>query len=507
MRSPWFALAFAGSLVASACGATSSANATPTPTVSRPPEPQVQSFTPSPTSTIDTRPEARPTTPPAAILIDVDGTGTHLRARPVDPVTLADVPGYAPISFEHHYQAAVHPSGGTIAAVMWPGGNGNYGATVHLIDTARWIDRTLDTKIDAYTTALRFDATGAAVYWAQPVTGASTETTTALWKLDVASGSAREVLRLPANLYARDVQTLKGRVAVYAEPGGNVLIDGQRRDAPTVFVVDPASARIVATIPLPVRAGQYQDPAAATADEPWRQIAPGLAWDGPRSRLFVADAESERIFRVDLDAGTIAGPFEPKPRRSLADVLWALLGGTTAQAKMQSSDRQQATVSADGTRLYISGVRSTFAKGQDGKYHEQLVPLDLRVIDTAGMVELARTAAASTALWLAPDGSSLLYGSERWDSTAEGYATRSEWTLHLADGASARERASFPAGGTAWLASFNRDSTIAYVSWTAIVGGTLASATLQAVDLRAGRIAAAREMERHVADLLVVAPR
>src|SRR5207247_2367703 len=223
------------------------------------------------------------------ILIDDDGTGMHLRARPVDPVTLADVPGYAPISFEHHYQAAVHPSGGTIAAVMWPGGNGNYGATVHLIDTARWIDRTLDTKIDAYTTALRFDETGAAVYWAQPV-----------------------------------------------------------------------------------RAGQYQDPAAPTADEPWRQIAPGLAWDGPRSRLFVADAESERIFRVDLDAGTIAGPFEPKPRRSLADVLWALLGGTTAQAKMQSSDRQQATVSADGTRLYISGMRSTFAKGQDGKYHESI---------------------------------------------------------------------------------------------------------------------------------------
>src|SRR5207247_27105 len=102
------------------------------------------------------------------------------------------------------------------------------------------------------------------------------------------------------------------------------------------------------------------------------------------------------------------------------------------------------------------------------------VPLDLRVIDTAGMVELARTAAASTALWLAPDGSSLLYGSERWDSTAEGYATRSEWTLHLADGASARERASFPAGGTAWLASFNRDSAIADAALTAIGGGTLA---------------------------------
>ena len=135
------------------------------------------------------------------------------------------------------------------------------------------------------------------------------------------------------------------------------------------------------------------------------------------------------------------------------------------------------------------------------------MPLDLRVIDTGSMVELARTAAASTPLWLAPDGSSLLYGSERWDSTVEGYATRSEWTLHLADGGSARERMSFPAGGTPWLASFNRDGTIAYVSWTAIVGGTLARATLQAIDLRAGRVAAAREMERHFADLLVVAPR
>src|SRR2546430_17743325 len=100
---------------------------------------------------MDTRPEARPTTAPATILIDDDGTGMHLRARPVDPVTLADVAGDAPISFQHHYQAAVHPSGGAIAAVMWAGGHGNYRATGHPIDTARGVDRTLGSQKDGHT--------------------------------------------------------------------------------------------------------------------------------------------------------------------------------------------------------------------------------------------------------------------------------------------------------------------------------------------------------------------
>jgi hypothetical protein len=491
----------------SACTTPSTGAPRPSVAEQRPAEPQVASFTPSPTSTIDTRPEVRPAAPPAAILVDDDGSGIRLRARPIDPLTLADVPGYAPISFEHHYKAAVIPGGTTIVAVMWPGANGNSGARLHVIDAARWLDRAIDTKIDGYTTALRPDATGASVYWAQPVSGSPAETTSALWKLDVASGSTRELARLPANLYARDVQTFGGRVAVYAEPGASVIVNGQRRDVPTVFVVDPSGPRIVASIPLPVRAGSYQDDAPANADEPWRQIEPGLAWDLPRGRLFVADAQSDGIFRVDLIGGTIAGPFDPKPRRSLVDVLWALAGGAVAEAKMQSADRREAAVTSDGKRLYVSGVRSTFAKGSDGKYHENIVPLDLRAVDTDDMTEIARGNAATTPLWLTPDGASLVYATNRYDSSAEGYTTKNDYALHVADPTTLRDRATQALSGSPWLAAFDPARHLVYVSWTAIVGGTLSRATILAVDSRDGRLVATRDMDRHFADVLVVGPR
>ena len=431
-----------------------------------------------------------------------------LRARPIDPVTLADVPGYAPISFEHHYQAAVRKSDGLIAAILWPGGSTNYGGTVHLIDTRRWTDRVLDLKVDAYTSPLRFDASGASVYWAQPVWFADTGTTTALWRLDVAAGSAREIVRLPPNLYARDVRVLDGRVAIYAEPGpGNVTIGGQGRDpGPSVFVIDPASARML-SVALPVRAGQYQDASPANADEPWRQIAPGLAWDPSHRRLFVADAESERIFHIDLDTGSINGPFEPKPRRSLVDALWALVGGSTAQAKMVSADRQQAELSADGRYLYVSGVRSTFAKGSDGKYHEQIVPLDLRVIDTFDMVELARTDAAATPLWLAPDAATLLYGTSIYDTRAEGYATRSDFAVHVVDPLSLRDRKTLSVEGSPWLTSFDAGRHLAYVSWTSIVGGTLSRATVLTIDLATDTIVSRRDLDRHYAEVLLIPAR
>ena len=92
--------------------------------------------TATPTSPGDSRPELRPATPPAALLIEADCDCMQLRARPIDPLKLTDLPGYEPISLGHHYQAAVDPRGRLIAAILWPGGSSNSGAKLHLITIA-----------------------------------------------------------------------------------------------------------------------------------------------------------------------------------------------------------------------------------------------------------------------------------------------------------------------------------------------------------------------------------
>jgi len=502
MRRPVAAILVA-IIVACACTSASPLAAVSGQPTTKPAEPQVASSSPAPTSSVDTRAEARPGTPAAAVLIDDDGSGMHLRARPIDPATLEDVPGYSPISFDHHYVAAVAPRGALIAAVLWPSGNANSGGTFHLIDTTQWSERMLALRIDTYTTQLHFDGRGSAVFWAQPASSAF-DPTSAIWRLDVAAGTARQLTRLPEGMTAREVMPFGELLTVFAQPS-DLATGAQRPGAPSVFVIDSATGATVQSIALPVRAGQYQDPKAIDPTEPWRTITPGLAWDLPRSRLFVADAESERILRVDLRTGAIAA-FDPQPKRSWIDVLWALLGGSVAEAKSNAASRAQAAISADGGRLYVSGSRTEYVQMQDGRYQEQIAPADLRVIDTRDMSELARREAATGPLWIAPDSSSLIYATARYDPNASGYAF-SDFKLHIADGAIAQDRGVVDLAGDVWIASVDDSRRTAYVVSTSVVTDTLGRATVTAIDLQSGRARIARDMGRHYADVLLVAPR
>jgi hypothetical protein len=275
---------------------------------------------------------------------------------------------------------------------------------------------------------------------------------------------------------------------------------------PAIFLVDPATAWIVAVVQLPMRAGQVQDPAAAGGDEPFRSIEPGFAWDLPRSRVFVADAESDGIAIVDLRTGELRGPFVPRPRRSMVDVLWSLFGNI-AEAKMVSANRQQAAVSPDGSRLFVSGLRSDFAKGQDGKYHEVIAPLALRVIDTTDMSEMASLDAATTALWISPDGGSLLYGTNRFDQTVEGYANRLDFKLTLVNVSAPNDAITVPVAGQPRVVGFEPRLGTAYLSVQHVESGMLGHASLSVVDLASRRIVATRDMERHVAEILLLGPR
>jgi hypothetical protein len=453
--------------------------------------------TASPT-TVDTSIAARPSDQVRAVLVDADGPG--LRARPIHPGTLADLPGYVPISFGHNYVARVSPDGRTIAAILWPSGSATGGAKIHLIDTVQWVDRELETPITNYTSALHFDERGTSVYWVWP---RESQLTPSVFALDVTSGHIREVARLAQGFYARDLVVGGGRVAVYLVPA-NAMTSGQvgdPREAPRIALVDTRSG-LVMDVPLPVRAGQYHD-AAAPADEPFRSIEPGLAWDLPRSRLYVADAETDRVFVVDLRTGQIAGPFDPKPKRSLLDVIWTLFG-SVAEAKMVSTSRQHAAISPDGTRLYITGLRSDFAKAPDGKYHETVTPLQLRVIDTSDMSELARLDGATTRLWLAPDGASLLFGDNQYDQSVEGWAARSDFRLHVVNTAS-NERVTLPLGGVPMLTAFDARARTAFVSVQHFAGASLGHASLSLIDLGRGRVVASRVMDRHFADVIPLA--
>jgi DNA-binding beta-propeller fold protein YncE len=326
----------------------------------------------------------------------------------------------------------------------------------------------------------------------------------ALVGFDLGTGQARELARFPAGYYARDLRVVGTRVGIWLVPVTGVMIDGKPRDVPQVVVIDAASGATVATLRLPdLRAGYVPD--ASTPLDPNRDVEPGLAWDTPRARLYIADAESDRIYTLDLRAGTVRSA-EPRPRRSMLDVLWSLLA-QPAEAKLMNSTRQQAAVSPDGSRLYVSGQKSDFVKGQDGKLHEVVTPIQLRTIDTADMAELGRLDAASTALWVAPDGTRLLYGTERVDGSVEDWATRSDFKLHVMDAAAPRDVATLAWPGPISAPTFDAQTGIAYMAaqpYGDITGG---HATIFAVGIASGELRARRALDRHFADVLVLRAR
>jgi hypothetical protein len=320
-----------------------------------------------------------------------------------------------------------------------------------------------------------------------------------VFALDVASGAVREVARFAEGYSARDLRVLAARIAVWLVPTSLVMIDGRPRDVPQVALV-AAAGGIDTTVPLPaIHAGQTRD---TYAEDGYRSIEPGLAWDVERGRLYVADAESERIFTVDLRSGTLGGPVVPARNRSLSDVLWSLFG-SVADAKMQSSTRQRAALSADGRWLYVSGERSDL-KSSDGKLREVITPLQLRVIDPTDLSLTATLDAATTMLWPAPSGTRLLYATSRITPVAEGSADRLDWRLHLTDGAAAKELAAVPFDGQPWLLAFDGNRGIAYLGSLPSGGGTSGRVSVLAIDLVNGSVIARREMGRHYSDVILM---
>jgi DNA-binding beta-propeller fold protein YncE len=325
-----------------------------------------------------------------------------------------------------------------------------------------------------------------------------------VFAVDVASGGVREVVRLSEGFYAHDVEAFGARVAVFLVPA-NVSSSGVVRDPreePRIALVDTGTGRVT-DARLPVRAGQYPD-SVAPAEEPFRSIEPGLAWDLPRAKLYIADGESDRVFVMDLQTGKVTGPFDPKPKRSMLDVLWSLFG-SVADAKLASTSRQNAAVAPDGSRLYVTGLRSDFAKGSDGKYHESVVPLQLRVIDTSDMTEVTRMDGATTPLRMSPDGAMLLYGDNRFDTSVEGFATRSVFRIHLVDAVQHGDVA-LPVDGEPLVVGFDPRSRAAYARIQHYRPGGLGFASLSLIDLATRRVVNERVMERHFADVLLLGP-
>lgn len=405
-----------------------------------------------------------------AVLVDVCDTGsrdgvrsTALRAYPVGLASLTPLPGVRPISFQHHFVHALSPDGRTLAAILWPSGSGSAGGRLHLIDVATWTDTTTEVELDQGVMRIEHAADGLALYWLKATAFDAAHgmpRSYAVQRYDLRTRKVTELVRLPASFLPYDHRIVGDRLAVYGVP---TTTDNVAESAPQVHLVDLTTASIAATATLSgIRAGQFKlevDPDRY----PFLSISPGIGWDLPQRRLFVVDAEADRISVVDLLTGSAKVPvtFRP-PRASLVENLLRWLV-PIAEAKMTSETGRVAVVSPDGTHLYVRGLRSEFVK-RDGGWREQVTPLGLRVIETASMTEIARIDEPVEDLRLSEDGRQLSYITFRAEDSGQQWAKRTAYRLHVADVPSMRALTTIELGERSRTIAIAPDASAIYVA-------------------------------------------
>jgi hypothetical protein len=385
-----------------------------------------------------------------------------LRARPIDPLTLQDIPGFSALELGHHYRALLSPDRRTLATIVWPSGSSNAGGVLHFVDPVAWTDSVTGVQIDESTAWLEWSKDGRQLFWMRYV-GAPNLTQYAIFSADAMTSVVHEVMRLPAGFQPYEARLLGSRLAIVGATDEHGLATG---DALVSFI-DLSSGRVSSLQLDGLRLGQFN--MSEPGLNPYRMISPGLAWDLPRARLIVVDAEHDVVRLVDLATATESGPLAIRARGAKGPGV----------AKMVSTTRKVAALSDDGRWLYVTGMREDVT-GYGPDVH--LTPIALQRIDMTDRSETARVDGGKS-LWLSSDGRHLvLFGD----------------TVTLLDSSSLRRISHFELAATTVVAG--ERETVAYLTQISYPGAS----ALRAVDVMTGRIVATRDVARHVADLIAL---
>lgn len=456
-------------------------------------------------------PATTPTAPPPAGpgVVTVDEETGALRGRPLDPQTLADLPGHDAVDFGHHFTYALSPDGRTMALIAWPSGSHSQGGALRIVDLPLWTVTETGVTVDGHVSSLHFSPGGRFLYWAKADlrdTAHAVPRDYRVYRYWLDGAQPTAVAELPSAFMPQEMRLLPdgGRLAIYGIPvDANYLAEGP----PRVLLVDLATGETAADVALEgVTAGQFPVEVGTEGDTPYRMVQPALAWDVGRSLLYVVHGDENRVTVVDLAAGRVQRQADVQRPASLLERLvgW---GARTAEAKILPSVEKQAALSPDGRRLYVTGLHREMRPDwneQGWPYDE--TPLGLQVIDAATLAEVGRLERPVTELALSPDGRWLLLAGAYNAADTGGRVERVAPGVYVVDAESLEETAHFWPGKEVYLRGFSRDGRHAYVSTATsdFLNGrhTNWQTTLHVVDLEAGTPAAGREFSGSFLDLI-----
>lgn len=420
---------------------------------------------------------------PARLLLAAAASGERLELRPVDPVTLAELPDYPALPFGHHYAHVFSPDGRTLAAILWPGGADDRNGELHLIDVVAWRDQPTGVTLDDWAASLTFAPDGKTLYWLKPGTVHSAHGMPrdfALYRYVPEGGAPAPVVQLDHNFIPwRMWLNGTGELAVIA--GQPTSTDNLAEGPPRVVAVDLKSGRMIGDVSLDsLQVGQRRN--EETGEISYSLDHPGLAWDPDRGRLYIVHPGADRITVVDPEAGKIVADQDVQPR-----VGWLERLGLEARAaaKMVPGTIRQAVLSPDGTRLFITGMRAevTLLEGDQRRYYS--TGTGLQIIATDSLREAGRLDAPVSDLALSPDGRHLLL----WGSEVDSATNKQRGSgIYLVDTQHPDQPSQLLPGTMCLLLGFAPDGRYAYVA------ESRNERMHRALDLETGRFVAEREV-------------
>ncbi|HEU0296872.1 MAG TPA: hypothetical protein VFR47_29310 [Anaerolineales bacterium] len=441
-------------------------------------------------------------------LLAVTENGVGLQARPVDPATLADLPGYAPIDFGHNYTYAVSPDRKMLAVITWLS-DSNAGGALRLIDLNTWTDMPVELRIDDYAGELTFDADGKTLYWAIPAVrhpAHGMPRDYQLYRYDLDSRQLSISTQLPSSFIPRSQRLSLGNVAIFGIPtdANNLAEDG-----PHLLIINTAENRILSDVRLEgVKAGQFHEPALnATPSVPvgsWQYVSysPGPAWDLRRNLLYVVHADNDKVTVIDLADGTLLKQTQIRPQQPFLEWISDSLA-PAAEAKGGPWLEARVIVSRDGEQLYVLSQKNEM---------DLLKASDLRVIATNGMREIGHIDELLTDFALTPDGKSLLVAKGEIDKSY-GFDMMVNRDIYILDAETLQERihVRIDQVDQLWFDGFSPDGRYAYLrgssaQWVEGSGWRNWRTTWQLLDLNSYHLISAGASSSMYGALLHIAP-
>lgn len=436
------------------------------------------------------------------VLVTEDGDEQGLVAHRVDPRTLEDQPGYAPIDLQSHYVGALSPDGRTWAVISWP--PSDYAAPLRLIDLESWRDSPMDLHYFDRVSLLRFTPDSGRLILAG---------NSGVWMEDV-----HTQLHIIEVEKAQEVGSVRldfePQLARFSADGERLYLYGPNWDgyglakAPHAAAVDVSTGEALWSLRLEgVRHGSSQEPPGEPGQDPIpSRYQPGVAFSQDGRWLYLVHADEDRLTTVDLARGSATTVVISDPLSPLERLLRLTSQPAYAKGPLKGAEKT-AALSPDGTRLYVAGLRTEIRRpeGRSSRFDISQVPLELEVIDPGSGVRLASAKLGVTEALPSPDGQWLYLTHNRiWPELDQPGSNAERPGLIVAQAGSLSPVAEFAPGASHVRLDLFPGAGVACLTWWE--DSATPEAEVQLIDLETQAVIASRQVPGWLADLVLVAP-